>query len=842
MTLNPVSLDTTIQDLHQDGQLSVRATNALKSAGLKTVEDVITFLEEGGSLLDIRNFGRKSYFETKEVFDRIRSVGFAMSVSQEVDREQTDVQDQERTIDDYIKNYVAICIRELNRADNRLDYFNHVILDAEVFWKRIIENPQFIYQIDTTFSFSSNCIFIYSCYLVVNKLAKHLRALNLTSFANIHNELNIILQKFQGEAFEIAVNMVIDTMSLAKQKILEDFYATCINQQSTRTQNIIISQIGDFRQMLDFVLYGKNPLSLKFAGKKTVMEINTVGRQLLAKTNHIFHEDDDKKLKMSSFREIFSFIDEDNWDFIKHFYEFNGHLPMFFILSNYLQSSDLRNEKILQKVYGIGCKKENADDVANGLRVSRQTVANITNDVERFFDENRILEAEYWTRYRFLRDNFLTEKSAKYISINGSEKLDGSVESYLGLCCIIKPFRIFSVYGKYYAINRNLLNNYNFKKAVSYLSNLDSSKHVEDITEGFYELTTRFQNEYDSRFEADITYALKTIIEDNFEAEVNDFEVTFKANKIDLGKEIYNILADTNAPLSEQEIIKKVKEIYPEEDVPTGAGFFRVVNLFDGILFDRGHKMFFLEEWNDGAYYAGTLLDLIYDVLYRSEEPMTLIDIYNGIKSHFPDTTLTSLKSMLSYGRDDKFVWFKDDYFGITNREYSVKYTPEIGSRRFTFERRFQDFKDFVETNKRYPMVAKESSEEERSLYRWQNNVMIGNVSITDNQKEEFDNFVNSHAFYPRTYRQVRFIEKCHQLQAFIEVHKALPGKKDDVKLWKWFTELPTSCVQDDVVMRTAISELRESISSMFITERNNIAKNNNSIQTLKRRDQECLR
>ena len=104
MTLNPVSLDTTIQDLHQDGQLSVRATNALKSAGLKTVEDVITFLEEGGSLLDIRNFGRKSYFETKEVFDRIRSVGFAMSVSQEVDREQTDVQDQERTIDDYIKS------------------------------------------------------------------------------------------------------------------------------------------------------------------------------------------------------------------------------------------------------------------------------------------------------------------------------------------------------------------------------------------------------------------------------------------------------------------------------------------------------------------------------------------------------------------------------------------------------------------------------------------------------------------------------------------------------------------------------------------------------------------
>ena len=107
---------------------------------------------------------------------------------------------------------------------------------------------------------------------------------------------------------------------------------------------------------------------------------------------------------------------------------------------------------------------------------------------------------------------------------------------------------------------------------------------------------------------------------------------------------------------------------------------------------------------------------------------------------------------------------------------------------------------------------------------------MIGNVSITDNQKEEIDNFVNLHAFYPRTYRQVRFIDKCHQLQAFIEVHKALPEKKDDAQLWKWFTELPKSCVQDDVVMRTAISELRESISSIFISERNDITKNNNNI------------
>lgn len=164
MALNSVSLDTTIQDLHQNGQLSVRATNALKSAGLKTVEDVLTFLGEGGSLLNIRNLGRKSYLETNALFDRIRSIGFKTSVSQEVEggTRQASVQEQERYNDDHIINFIATCIRELNRTTaTGLDYFNHVIPNAEVFWKRIKESRPVIFQVDTTFPFPSNCVFIY---------------------------------------------------------------------------------------------------------------------------------------------------------------------------------------------------------------------------------------------------------------------------------------------------------------------------------------------------------------------------------------------------------------------------------------------------------------------------------------------------------------------------------------------------------------------------------------------------------------------------------------------------------------------------------------------------------
>ncbi len=56
----------------------------------------------------------------------------------------------------------------------------------------------------------------------------------------------------------------------------------------------------------------------------------------------------------------------------------------------------------------------------------------------------------------------------------------------------------------------------------------------------------------------------------------------------------------------------------------------------------------------------------------------------------------------------------------------------------------------------------------------------------------------------------------------FIEDHKALPEKKDDAKLWKWFIELSSSDIQDDVVMETALSGLRELVSSILLISGNN--------------------
>ena len=51
------NLDTTIKDLYDWGQISVRAANSLHHAGIETLGDVLNRIETPMDLLNIRNFG-----------------------------------------------------------------------------------------------------------------------------------------------------------------------------------------------------------------------------------------------------------------------------------------------------------------------------------------------------------------------------------------------------------------------------------------------------------------------------------------------------------------------------------------------------------------------------------------------------------------------------------------------------------------------------------------------------------------------------------------------------------------------------------------------------------------
>lgn len=73
MTFDSISLNTALAELRAKGFLCVRSINALTHAGLNTVEDVVGFLQSGGTLLTIRNMKKKNKTEAKDFFLKLFS-------------------------------------------------------------------------------------------------------------------------------------------------------------------------------------------------------------------------------------------------------------------------------------------------------------------------------------------------------------------------------------------------------------------------------------------------------------------------------------------------------------------------------------------------------------------------------------------------------------------------------------------------------------------------------------------------------------------------------------------------------------------------------------------------
>ena len=66
-----IHLDTTIKELHANGIISVRTYNCLRNVGMNTLEDVKNFVKTPLDLMNIRNFGKKSYAELEPLLREV---------------------------------------------------------------------------------------------------------------------------------------------------------------------------------------------------------------------------------------------------------------------------------------------------------------------------------------------------------------------------------------------------------------------------------------------------------------------------------------------------------------------------------------------------------------------------------------------------------------------------------------------------------------------------------------------------------------------------------------------------------------------------------------------------
>ena len=105
---------------------------------------------------------------------------------------------------------------------------------------------------------------------------------------------------------------------------------------------------------------------------------------------------------------------------------------------------------------------------------------------------------------------------------------------------------------------------------------------------------------------------------------------------------------------------------------------------------------------------------------------------------------------------------------------------------RYSFEERFQMFKDFIDTYHRFPSYN--GSEQEASMMRWYYNVTTGVLSMTDEQKAMLNDTTARYDAmgYPRTATESEFLVKCQDVKEYIRRNHTLPSNNDVPELYAW--------------------------------------------------------
>ena len=274
---------------------------------------------------------------------------------------------------------------------------------------------------------------------------------------------------------------------------------------------------------------------------------------------------------------------------------------------------------------------------------------------------------------------------------------------------------------------------------------------------------------------------------------VSNGSIFFNKNFVDIEKEAFDILYQKGEPMHIEELVSLIKgnNVHFELNDDTIRNKIR---LSKKILPIGKTSMCKLIHWRN--IFGGSIRDLLRKILNERETPVNLDELTSLVTDVFENTNRNSINSNLL--SSDVFVYFANGYFGLRSKTYPPQFIEADPSKqRLSFDERFQNFKEFVNTYLRIPYCS--GADDEDSLYRWYNNVLNGNISTTDEQRRMLNDFVDSNKELPQNGTEVRFKKLCQEYLDYVKTNYELPGHKEGTTLYNWLKKtLPNYLSYDD--------------------------------------------
>ena len=586
-----------------------------------------------------------------------------------------------------------------------------------------------------------------------------------------NEELIKICNKYQTfiEKSEI-INLleeIIANLTRIQRKVINRFICINANNLSVRGRNALSNFLnGNFniRNFSDKILLNKNftLYTIDNIGEKTIPELENyidIIRDFIFKINETISEKQLITLEND-------FLIQQTFSISNIPTEISQSGSIFkltdFLLKNNAFFSETHNS-IIQETLNIyqNHKGKTLEEIAIKYNLSRERIRQIRKDcVNELFEKLSFIKNfndDLSSRYGLELSSSLIkidENLAEQINTRNETDFSKEFISYILSVYLNDNFivigNIEDILQAKYSTSRNRHNWSNIYIISKELPKIDFISLANDISKrknerieetysfNFKSYLSRFMNNIDIESINLISPIVERIINSEFNLSVDiEDNLIFRRNTSKQAFEYsYEALEVLGKPSSVEEITQKVFELYP--DYQTDESKIRAsMKQKDGFVPVGRNSVFGLKKWEQELddFKGGTIRSITHDFLERSSTPKHITEITEHILKYRPNSNEKSIYNNLKIDESKTFIFFKDSYIGLNNRNYPEDFEILKDSdiiERNSWEKSYENLQKFLSFKNRLP-YSSGVPEEEIKLYRW--------LHVQKNKIKELDEY-----------------------------------------------------------------------------------------------------
>lgn len=428
-------------------------------------------------------------------------------------------------------------------------------------------------------------------------------------------------------------------------QFMEQTYQRLLSNHGTRAQNRLREAFPSYLDALEQSFRGRvNVSDLRNAGVGSINEINQAICEVRDECARVLQLDE-RELGERLLQQTYDYFTPAQMRRFADYRREHGHYPMMWALYEMLMSRDDSRALRFRALHGVGQERVSPGDYAKTHSLTYERARQLRNFGVRDI-QHPVISSEDWHDYPGISLPFYTPRSGIYVSVVRDEGIDGlSFDGFGALLSLIEPLDRFEVRGYPYYISHALFAALRVRPLVLDISRVGCRQESERLLVPLSQMVRPLLSQ--DALEPQAMDLAAAIADESFGIKRQGDDLVSPRRVVNVRREICDILAQKGRPMRVSEIVEEFLRRHPGHSTNNCSRMRAYLQMTPQAVAMGKSSTYALADWA-GRYYTGTMRDCVVQVLEACNRTMTVRELVEQVRLHFPNVSVNSLAASIS--------------------------------------------------------------------------------------------------------------------------------------------------------------------------------------------------